>query len=306
MMFDSSIKIIGQSSCIQEVLRTADLVAGTDVPVLIIGDTGTGKDLFANRIHRQSQRKQRPFIKVNCSSLSGGLDEAMLFDQKGYVRQARSGTLFLDEVSDLSASLQARLLHFIETAEVVPPADSVMRKYDVRIIAATQKDLYKEVEAGRFRSDLYYRLNVIPVELPLLKERDGDVTALMDHFFRQFVHEQHQSAPNFTKAALKQIIRHEWPGNVRELQNFCERMFILFSGRTVEVTNLPHEFNQPSQGQPSPFSLPLSGIKLESVEVDLIQQALETTCGNKSQAARLLGLTRDTFLYRLKKYEIDI
>lgn len=300
----SSNKLIGQSPKIQEVLRTADLVAGTGVPVLITGDTGTGKDLLASRVHRQSQRMQRPFIKVCCSSLTGELDEVMLFGQKGYLKQARSGTLFLDEISDLSESLQTKLLHFIETTEVVAKGDTIARKYDVRIIAATQKNLLNEVETGVFRADLFYRLNVIPIELPSLKEREGDVSLLMDYFFRRFVSEQHQQMPDFSKPAMKIIMAYEWPGNIRQLHNFCERMFILFGGKTVDVTNLPHEFKQRSHQQPSPFSLPSTGIKLEQLEVDLIQQALDTSSGNKSQAARLLGLTRDTFLYRLKKYSI--
>ena len=143
------------------------------------------------------------------------------------------------------------------------------------------------------------------MELPALNEREGDVQLLMEHFFRQCVHEQHKSAPSFTAAALKRLNRYHWSGNIRELKNFCERMFILFSGKTVDVSNLPHEFRQSVQIKSSPFSLPATGIQLEQLEVDFILQALQTTGGNKSKAARLLGLTRDTFLYRLKKYSID-
>ncbi len=298
-------KIIGQSPKFLEVLRTVDLVAGTDVPVLISGDTGTGKNVFAKRIHQQSQRKKRAFIYVNCASLASEQANLMLFGRKGYIQQARGGTLFLDEISDLSDSLQQMLLNFLETSELRFDASSV-RHYDVRIIATTQKNLYDAVDSGSFRADLFYRLNVIPVALPTLKERKGDVVLLMDVFFRQLVKEQHQVAPEFTKAAIKQIMRYNWPGNIRELQNFCERMFVLFSGKVVADTNLPHEFRQFTKGQSRPFSLPASGIKLDLVEVDLIYQALETASGNKSKAARLLGLTRDTFLYRLKKYSIEV
>ncbi len=298
-------KIITQSPKMLEILRTADLAATTDVPVLIIGQIGTGKDSCALRVHQQSRRNKRPFIKVNCSSLLVEDAEEMLFGAKGYLWQARSGSLFLDKVSELPPQIQARLLHFIETAEVTTTARAGVQKYDVRIIASTDHELSLDVEKGAFRADLFYQLNIISLELPPLKERDGDVDLLSDYFFRQFVRHQHQAAPEFSKAATKYIRRYDWPGNVRELHNFCERMYILFGGKTVDVANLPHELLHYGKNDASPFSLPSSGIKLDQVEVDLIRQALQNTGGNKSRAARLLGLTRDTFLYRLKKYAID-
>jgi len=313
-------QIVGKSTKFQEVLRTVGLVAVTDVPVLISGETGTGKKLLAQNIHQQSHRKQRSLVSVNCAALPEEFAESMLFGNKesesndkalGYIAKARSGTLFLDEISTLSQALQVKLLHFIETGEIQAVGDTTPRKYDVRIIVATNKNLIDEVAAGDFCADLFYRLNVIPVELPALKERQGDVVLLMEHFFRELVHEQHQTAPDFSKAALKQIVLYNWPGNIRELHNFCERMFILFSGKQVDVSNLPQEirlFLSSSSENTSnqPFSLPASGIKLDEVEVDLMQQALQSARGNKSRAARLLGLTRDTFLYRLKKYSIEI
>jgi len=313
--------IIGQSSKVQEILRTTDLIAGTDVPVLITGDIGTGKDLFAHRIHHKSPRKQRPFIKLNCSSLSTKYAESVIFghkkrslsdtndDAQGLVAKARSGTLFLDNIGELPLALQAKVLHFVETGEIQTQGFLSSQKYDVRVIAATNKGLSKAVEAGDFRADLYYRLNVIPLELPALKERKGDVSLLVEYFFKKYVREKRLAAPTFSKAALKQVTQYNWPGNIRELQNFSERMFILFSAREIDVTNLPQEIRCHSKSETqneSPFTLPASGIKLESVEVDLMLQALDKTSGNKSQAARLLGLTRDTFLYRLKKYSISI
>lgn len=298
-------KIVTQSPKMLEVLRTADLTATTDVPMLIMGQTGTGKDSCALRVHQQSRRNKRPFIKVNCSSLSGDNAEEILFGTKGYLWKARNGSLFLDKISELPNLLQARLLHFIEATEVNVPGKAGVQKYDVRIIASTDHDLSLDVDKGIFRADLFYRLNIIPLELPSLKERDGDVDLLSDYFFRQLVRQQHQTAPEFSKAAIKYIRRYDWPGNVRELHNFCERMYILFSGKTVDVTNLPHELLHSDKNDASPFSLPSSGIKLDQVEVDLIRQALQNTGGNKSRAARMLGLTRDTFLYRLKKYAID-
>ena len=315
----NKIQIVGNSAKFQEVLRTIGLVSVTNVPVLLSGETGTGKELLAQKIHADSQRKQREFISVNCAALPQEFAESMLFGYKkdafegatenslGYIAQARSGTLFLDEVSELPLSVQVKLQRFLETGEILALGDNVPRKCDVRLVVASNKCLQDEVSAGNFRKDLFYRLNVIPVELPTLKEREGDVTILMEHFLRQFVRDQHQVAPSFTQAALKQITQYNWPGNVRELHNFCERMFLLFGGKEVDITNLPHELRSYSKtNSDSPFSLPATGIKLELVEVDLIQQALQTSSGNKSRAARLLGLTRDTFLYRLKKYSIDI
>ena len=309
--------IVGKSAKVQELLRTVDLIAGTDVPVLITGDIGTGKDLFAQHVHYQSRRKQCSFITINCSSLHPEYAESLIFGCNKYVSngtkplitKARYGTLFFDEVAALSLSLQSKLLHFIETGEVQPLGVTSSQKHDVRIITATNRDLYKDVEAGSFRADLYYRLNVIPLELPVLSERENDILLLIEYFLKELVREKRFSAPSFSKRALRQLTLYKWPGNLRELRNFCERMFILFSGKEVDVSNLPHEIRLYSTSvinSDSPFNLPACGIKLESVEADLILQALDKACGNKSQAARLLGLTRDTFLYRLKKYSIGI
>lgn len=317
MALERKYTIITQSSKVQELLRTVDLVAGTDVPVLITGDTGTGKNLFASRVHKKSRRKQSPFCSINCSSLNEEYAESIIFGSdenisisnsgKALIAKARGGTLFFNEVSKLSLDIQGKLLHFIEMGEVQANGVAFPQKCDVRIVVATSQDLYKDVEAGKFRADLYYRLNVIPLELPLLSERGNDTSLLIEHFFKELVQERRLVSPSFSRIALRQILLYEWPGNIRELRNFCERMFVLFSGKEIDVGNLPHEirnFSRSSINNDSPFSLPASGIKLESVEVDLMLQALDKTCGNKSQAARLLGLTRDTFLYRLKKYSI--
>jgi len=317
---NNTTQLVGKSTKFQEVLRTIGLVSVTDVPVLLSGEIGTGKKCLAQNIHQQSNRKKRHLISVNCAALPEEFAESMLFGTKesesndktlGFIAQARSGTLFLDEVCELTEALQVKLLHFIESGEVQAVGDTAPRKYDVRLIVATHKNLVDEVTAGNLRSDLFYRLNVIPVELPTLKERQGDVVLLMEYFFRKLVREQHQTAPDFSNAAVKQLELYNWPGNIRELHNFCERMFILFSGRQVDVSNLPQEIRLYSSKtqvntNDQPFSLPATGIKLDEVEVDLIQQALQSASGNKSRAARLLGLTRDTFLYRLKKYSIDI
>ncbi len=305
-------KLVGKSAKFQEILRTAELVAATDAPVLLAGAMGTGKKALAQRIHNKSNRKQRELVSVNCETLPEELADALLFGEKdskkaGYIAQARSATLFLDAVSELSLSVQAKLLHFIENGEVRAVGDTISRKYDVRIISSSYKNLIEEVSAGNFRSDLFYCLNIVPIDLPELNKREGDVNLLIEYFFCELVRKQHQAAPSFTNAALKQIAQYNWPGNIRELQNFCERLFILFNGREVDITNLPQEIrNYTKSTRTSPFSLPTEGIHLKDVEIDLIQQALETSRGNKSRAARLLGLTRDTFLYRLKKHSINL
>ena len=313
--------LIGKSPKFQEVMRTVELVAALQVPIFISGETGAGKKRLAKDIHDKGNG--RDFITENCAALTDDISEAMLFGSKnntnnrtsletydnftGYIAQARSGTLFLEDISELSLSAQAKLLDFVEHGEIQRVGDTTKRKYDVRIIASSNKNIKEEVDSGKFSADLFYRLNVVPIDLPSLRQREDDSVLLMDYFLRKLVKEQHQAAPDFTKAALNKIMQYDWPGNIRELSNFCERMFILFSGKTVDVTNLPSELrNHSKKTFVSNFILPTTGIKLDTLEVDLIQQALDSSSGNKSKAARLLGLTRDAFLYRLKKYSIDV
>ena len=255
-------KIIGQSPKFQEVMRTADLVAATDVPVLLSGATGTGKDTLARRIHASSRRKRHSFVKINC--ISDFIEVDFFMPEKGVIAQANRGTLYLDEIAALSDAVQLKLLDFIENNTA-----------DIRIIAATEKNLAKAVKTGDFSAELFYRLNVVPIELPALKDRQGDIEQLMDYFFRRLVAQQHQPMPEFSKQALKRINQYDWSGNVRELLNFCERMFILFSGKQVDVGNLPREFRSYAAQPGSPFSLPESGIKLDAVEIDLMLQALD-------------------------------
>jgi DNA-binding NtrC family response regulator len=312
--------LIGKASKFQEVMRTVELVAALQVPIFITGETGTGKKLLAKDIHNKSN--DRGFTSVNCAALTDDISEAMLFGRKnntnnktsvdpydnftGYIAQARSGTLFLEDVSELSLTAQAKLLDFLESGEIQRLGDTIKRKYDVRIIASSNKNINQEVDSGKFRADLFYRLNVVPIDLPALRQREEDSVLLIDNFLRKLVKERHQAAPDFTKAAISKILEYDWPGNIRELSNFCERMFLLFSGKTVDVTNLPSELrNHTKKTFVSNFILPATGIELDTLEVEMIQQALQNCGGNKSKAARLLGLTRDTFLYRLKKHSIE-
>jgi DNA-binding NtrC family response regulator len=305
--------LIGQSAEIQAVIRSAQIVAATDVTVLIEGDTGTGKELMAKAIHTCSNRADKKFITLNCAALPEALAESELFghkkgaftgainDQLGYAKQAEGGTLFLDEISELSLAIQAKLLRFIEYGECQRVGDSNPQRIDVRLVAASNCDLQKRVKAGLFREDLYYRLKVVPLELPTLQQRGKDITVLAKHFINDFSNQHNLAKPKLTTAALKQMLTYSWPGNVRELRNMCERLVVLLPGKEITEKNLPLEAQKTEN---KGFVLPLEGIDLEYIENDLMRQALDASRGNKSRAARMLGISRDAFLYRLKSRAI--
>lgn len=310
--------LIGGSPELGAVLRAARLVAMTDAPVLIQGESGTGKELLAARVHADSPRRAGPLVTVNCAALPETLAESLLYghrkgaftgavaDQAGFIQQAGGGTLFLDEVGELPLPVQAKLLRFLESGECCPVGQSACVRADARVIAATNRDLAAQVAAGRFREDLYYRLNVVPLALPPLRERGGDVVALLQHHTAQIAARYALPAPRYTAAALRCLENYAWPGNVRELRNLCERLVILCGGRDITPDNLPSEVRAPSLPLAhNGFQLPPEGVRLDELEVQLIRQALAQTAGNRSRAARLLGLTRDTLLYRLKKYAIQ-
>ena len=319
MTESSNDSLIGTSPALAAVLRAARLVAMTDAPVLIQGDSGTGKELLAARVHGDSARRACPLITVNCAALPEGLAESLLYghrkgaftgaisDQPGFIQQAHGGTLFLDEVGELPLSVQAKLLRFLESGECHPVGHSTSVRADARVIAATNRDLAAEVAAGRFREDLFYRLNVVPLTLPPLRERGADIIELLRYYTAQIAARYGLLAPRYTAAALRCLQTYGWPGNVRELRNVCERLVILCGDRDITPDNLPLEMRAP-HAQPNArgaFHLPPEGVRLDELEVQLIRQALAQTAGNRSRAARLLGLTRDTLLYRLKKYAIE-
>ena len=308
-------QLIGQSAVLQQLLNTAELLAATDVTVLIEGATGTGKELLARALHQSSPRSQRDFVAVNCASLPEGLVESQLFghrkgaftgadqDHKGFVQQAEGGTLFLDEVGELSLAAQARLLRFIEYGECQRLGDSQPGKSNVRILAATNRNLQQQVQSAEFRQDLYFRLKVVPLELPTLAQRTDDIPILIQHFIRQIAAQYDLPAASLSRDAIKRLQAYSWPGNVRELRNLCESLVVLLQGKTIDASNLPAHISADPLAHAG-FKLPASGIKLDELEVDLLQQALQASAGNKSRAARLLGISRDVFLYRLKKYAI--
>ncbi len=310
--------IIGHSPSLEAIVRNAKMVAATDVTVLIKGETGTGKELFANAIQRESQRADKPFITLNCAALSESLIESELFGHKkgaftgaashklGLFESADGGTVFLDEINSLPLTVQAKLLRFLESGDCLAVGDTKVYHVDVRIISATNVDLNQQVKAGQFRRDLYYRLDVVPLELPPLARRIEDLEHLINHFMGMVADTHGKEPLLFNKSALTVLKNYPWPGNVRELKNLCERLSILVEGNSIDVEHLPREFFGAkiiTSGEA--FTLPDAGLSLEALEVDLIQQALQRAHGNRSKAAKLLGLTRDTLLYRMRKHGIN-
>ncbi len=311
MKFDD---LITRSTLMETVLRSAQLIAQTDATVLITGESGTGKELAARAIHNISPRRDQAFVTVNCAALPETLAESLLFGhrkgaftgadtaQQGLIRSAEGGTLFLDEIGELPLAMQAKLLRFLESGEIIPIGDTRPTRVNVRILAATHRDLYAMAAEKRFREDLYYRLMVVPVELPPLRQRKEDIELLGQHFFDHFARQHGLPACTLGKSALKQLAQYPWPGNVRQLRNMCERLSILLAGQEIQAQNLPPEMQRPVATGHTGFTLPEGGIQLEQLERDLLFQALERTQNNKSHAARLLGISRDALNYRVKKY----
>ncbi len=314
MQFDD---IITRSPLMEAVLRSAHLIAQTDASVLITGESGTGKELVARAMHATSPRCKQAFITVNCAALPETLAESLLFGHRkgaftgadsrhlGLIGAAEGGTLFLDEIGELPLTLQAKLLRFLESGEILPLGETQPKRLNVRVFAATHRDLYALAQTGAFRQDLFYRLNIIPVELPALRERKEDIELLGKHFLTQFAAQHKLPVASLAKEARQHLLRHAWKGNVRELRNLCERLSILLAGRDIGLTNLPLEIRSAApQFSAAPFSLPETGINLEDLERDLLNQALERTQNNKTHAARLLGISRDALNYRMKKQAV--
>ena len=311
-----------QSPRFESTLRSIGLVAGTDATVLITGETGTGKELAARAIHEGSSRRGGPMVTVNCATIPDDLAESTLFghrrgaftgalnDQQGLVDQADGGTLFLDELGELPTAMQAKLLRLLENGETRAVGEAGTRRVDLRIVAATHRDLESMVEQGAFRADLYYRLSGVPIELLPLRDRQGDAEWLFRQFLEENARDNGVAVPRLTARATGVLRRYRWPGNVRELRQLAERLVIFHAGNVVDVEALPPAMRSANQsgrgGSIAPgFVLPEGGVDLEAVESDLLRQALVLTGGNKSRAARLLNLSRDTFLYRLKKFAIE-
>jgi DNA-binding NtrC family response regulator len=313
--------IVGRSRPMRDLFQLLETVSVTNSTILVSGETGTGKELVARAIHHNSPRRGNQFVAINCSAIPETLLEAELFghvrgaftgavgNRVGRFEQAHKGTLLLDEVGTMSGPLQMKLLRALQEREVERVGDSRTIKVDVRVIAATNSDLTKLVAAGKFREDLYYRLNVIPVRLPPLRDRREDIPLLVQHFLDRFCRELGPPRPTMTvsQQAMRRLMAYEWPGNVRQLENALERAVALSAGRTqIELADLPPDLQElsdvPSSGV---FSLPEDGIDFHeyvgNVERELIRQSLERTGGNKGRAAQLLNLKRTTLVEKLKR-----
>lgn len=317
-MFGSSnnnfVTIVGHSPALESVIRTAQIAAAVDVHILIEGETGTGKELMAQALQKSSTRADQPFVIINCAALPAELMESLLFGHEkgaftgaherkdGYAQKADGGTLFLDEIGELPIALQAKLLRFVENGECQRVGSHETEIINVRILAATHCNLLQLIDQGKFRQDLFYRLSVVSLRLPNLKERRRDIPELVKHFSAQSAQRNHSAPCTFSQEALTQLKHYAWPGNIRELKNVCEHVSALLPGEMIAKENLPQEILQSKTNSESGYTLPEDGIDMESLEIDLIKQALNYTDGNKSKAAKMLGLSRDAFNYRLKKH----
>ncbi len=306
--------IIGSSPEMAAIFRVIDKVAPTEATVLITGESGTGKELVARSIHNKSARKDKPFIAVNCSAIPRDLLESELFghmkgsftgavkDKPGKFELADSGTIFLDEVGELPLELQPKLLRTIQERVIERVGGTEQQKLDLRIIAATNLDMGKALASGAFREDLYYRLAVIPLQLPPLRERKDDIPLLLRHFSSK-----HGAAQvNFEKSALTALVKYDWPGNVRELENFVERTLIMRSGDNLTLTDIPDKFNVNGRTETNGkiVNLPADGYSLEELEKEIVIEALSRNRWNQTAAARFLRIPRHTLIYRMGKYKI--
>jgi len=302
-------RIIGSSIAIQEVLELVDQVAPSSATVLITGESGTGKELIARAVHEGSPRAGKPFVALNCAAIPDSIMEAELFGyekgaftganqrREGRFVRAHGGTLFLDEIGEMQPHVQVKLLRVLQEGEVERLGGSETIAVDCRIVAATNKDLMAEVEAGRFREDLYYRLNVIHVALPPLRERLDDTTLLAHHFLGVYAEKNKKTIRAITTEALDRLSSYEWPGNVRELENVMERAVVLCRGDRIDEAELPPRVRN-NTGSVRSISVPL-GTPLEEVERRLIEETLKMTKGDKRLAARLLGIATRTIYRKL-------
>jgi DNA-binding NtrC family response regulator len=332
--------VIGASAAMQQVYRMTRQVAPSSASVLLAGETGTGKELIAHAIHALSPRATGPFIRVNCGALSESLLESELFghvkgsftgavaNRAGRFEAAHTGTIFLDEISSTSEKLQVKLLRVLQEGEFERVGDTHTLTVDTRVIAATNRDLREEVQAGRFRDDLYYRLDVVQIDLPALRERRADIPALVEHFVADYCAENNRAVLPVTPEAMDLLVRYDWPGNVRELQNYVERCVVLCEGNEIRPEDLPHQV----RGLPPPRSIRTRAVDMDSlvgelvhhavtrspaddaqlyhnvvgrIERELIEQVLADCSGVQIKAAARLGINRNTLHKKLKEYGIE-
>jgi two-component system response regulator AtoC len=313
--------IIGSSGKMKEVYDALRKVAESDVTVLLLGETGTGKELAARAIHYNGPRRRCPFRKVSCTSFPEALLESVLFGHEkgaytgadtrriGMFESADKGTIFLDEIGEINQSVQVKLLRFLQEKQFERVGGTETIEIDARVIAATNLDLDKAVHEGKFRKDLYYRLNVIPISMPPLRERKDDIPLLADHFVEKYKDKSGGKVKKISADALSVLMHHDWPGNVRELENCIERAVVMGEGDTIQLSDLPMPIrSRKLQLAPAPGEIvdkiPPDGISLDQLEKDLIIKALQQTNGNQTEAAKMLGISRRKLQYRMDKHGI--
>ncbi len=303
--------IVGQSDQMRDIYDVVKKVATTNATVMVYGESGTGKELVARAVHEYSRRSKKPFIQVSCAALPETLLESELFGyekgaftgantaKKGRFELADGGTLFLDEIGDISPAIQVKLLRVLQEKTFEHLGGTKTIKVDVRIVGATNRDLQEAIADGTFREDLYYRLNVVPITVPPLRDRKEDIPLLVAHFLEKL-----GSKRKMSKEAMARLVAYGWPGNIRELENTIERAVILGSGDVILPEHLPAELRaEPVPGGPPvPIELPSEGIVLENLEKDLLEQALRRAGSNQTKAAKLLGISRHELLYRMEKF----
>jgi len=306
------VDLIGHAPCMQQLFARIQRISQADVTVLIKGESGTGKELAARALHQLSSRRDGPFVALNCGAIPESLAEAELFgaekgaftgalaSKAGKFEAAQQGTLFLDEIAELALPLQAKLLRVLQEGKVTRLGSNQDIRLNVRIIAASHQDLAKAVQDGRFREDLYYRLNVVPLQMPALRERTEDIPRLITHYLQLFSQRYQVPQPQLSAGALKSLLQWHWPGNVRELANRLERFVLL-----QDEAELFSDTQATATSSPTGFVLPAEGISFELLEKSCLQQALKLAAGNRTQAARLLQLPYKAFLYRLEKFGLS-
>jgi transcriptional regulator with GAF, ATPase, and Fis domain len=318
--------IIGQSETFLSVLRIAEAYAAEDFPVLITGESGTGKELIAREIHRSSSRRDKPFMTQNCSAIPDTLLESELFgyrrgaftgatqDKVGLFQAVRGGTVFLDEIGDMPLGLQAKILNVLQSNEVKPLGSTESHRVDMRVISATNRNLTRSIERGHFREDLYFRLNVLPLVIPPLRDRKGDIPLLINHFLHHFARVSERQSPRITPEAMKRVMEYHWPGNIREMENMVKYLLTVARGDTIQISDLPTLFDQPPYQVPESLpglaspglgentrSTSLSAYSWEGLERDYILSLLTGTKWNIAAAARRAGVKRSTFTARMKR-----
>lgn len=306
--------IIGSSKEMENVFKVIRKVADTEAPVLITGESGTGKELVARSIHANSSRRNGPFVTINCAAIPRDLLESELFghtkgaftgaikEKKGKFQLADGGTIFLDEVGELRLELQPKLLRALQEKEVEPIGSTKVQKLDVRVVAATNLNIEQAIKSGSFREDLYYRLSVIPLHLPPLRDRTEDIRLLVKYF----VGKHSSSKIRIENDALELLMAYPWPGNVRELENTIERLIIMRNGDTIQLADIPVKFREYTVKTSGVVTLPDEGYSLEQLEREIVVAALERNAWNQTAAARFLRIPRHTLIYRIEKYDIKL